>query len=276
MLLMFAALAGCQPLYFRTLNAGVESPSRSVEYAAGVHLDVYSPAPSATPAPVVLFLYGGRWQSGSREQYAFVGERFAREGMLTLVVDYRLFPQVRFPVFVQDVANAIAWARSNAHAHGGDPQRIFVAGHSAGAHIAALIATDPSYLAAGGMHPRDLAGVIGIAGPYDFLPITDPDLKQVFGAPEQWPQSQPVNFVSGDEPPFLLLHGTGDRLVWLRNSERLAQRLDEAGSVVELKTYPGVGHVRILASLRYDALAPVAGHIIEFVDRQRDSQQGAR
>jgi acetyl esterase/lipase len=262
-------LAGCQSTYFRTLNAGAAAPARSVEYASGRWLDVYAPEASQAATPVVLFLYGGRWRSGHREDYAFVGEALAAAGVLTLVADYRRYPEVRFPGFVEDVALATAWARTHAAALGGDPERLFLAGHSAGAHIAALLATDAQYLAAVGMHPRELAGVVGIAGPYDFLPLTDADLIAVFGAKEDWPQSQPVNFVSGDEPPFLLLHGTGDRLVWLRNSERMASKLKAAGSDVELRRYPGVGHIRILASLRFGGLAPVREDLLGFVNGQR-------
>jgi acetyl esterase/lipase len=263
-------LAGCQSLYFRTLNAGATPPARSVEYAPGRWLDVYRPQPSAgAAAPVVLFLYGGRWRSGQREDYAFVGEALAAAGVLALVADYRRYPEVRFPDFVEDVALAAAWSRAQAPALGGDPARLFVAGHSAGAHIAALLATDPRYLSAVGMHPRQLAGVIGIAGPYDFLPLTDADLIAVFGDEQDWPQSQPVNFVSGDEPPFLLLHGTGDRLVWLRNSERMAARLDAAGGDVELRRYDGIGHIRILASLRFERLAPTRADLLDFVNGSR-------
>jgi acetyl esterase/lipase len=264
-----AGLVGCQSLYFRTLNAGATPPVRSAEYAPGRWLDVYRPETSHVAAPVVLFLYGGRWRSGQREDYAFVGEALAEAGVLTLIADYRSYPEVRFPDFVDDVAHATAWSRAHAAALGGDPARLFVAGHSAGAHIAALVATDPRYLAAVGMQPGQLAGVIGIAGPYDFLPLTDPDLIAVFGAEKDWPQSQPVNFVSGDEPPFLLLHGSDDRLVWLRNSERMAARLDAAGSDVELRRYDGVGHIRILASLRFDRLAPTRKDLLDFVNGSR-------
>jgi acetyl esterase/lipase len=262
-------LAGCQSLYFRTLNAGATPPAQSIEYASGRWLDVYRPTSGGAASPMVLFLYGGRWRSGQREDYAFVGEALAAAGVLALVADYRGFPDVRFPGFVEDAAQAVAWARAHATAHGGDPTRLFLAGHSAGAHIAALLATDPRYLAKVGMQPRQLAGVIGIAGPYDFLPLTDPDLIAVFGAERDWPQSQPINFVDGDEPPFLLLHGSGDRLVWLRNSERMAARLEAAGSEVELRRYHGVGHIRILASLRFERLAPARADLLDFVNAAR-------
>ena len=149
------------------------------------------------------------------------------------------------------------WARDHAKEFGGDPDRLYLAGHSAGAHIAALVATDARYLKIHGMAPRELAGVIGIAGPYDFAPITDADLQPIFGrTPEEWVDSQPINFVDGDEPPFLLLHGDDDKTVWPRNSERLAAKLRAAGVAVDYRIYPGLGHVRILSAFRFPSLGP--------------------
>ncbi|MGQ0801077.1 MAG: alpha/beta hydrolase [Pseudomarimonas sp.] len=261
-------LVGCKASFFATLNAG--NPSvESVVYLPEhrLALDVYQPAAQSTPTPVVVFVYGGRWQSGQRSEYAFVGKRLAEAGVLTLVIDYRLWPQVRFPVFVDDTVMAIAWARSHAEQYGGDPKRIFLVGHSAGAHIAALIGTDARHLEAIDWRPRNLAGVVGIAGPYDFLPLEDDDLRDMFGPEANWPESQPVNFVDGDEPPFLLLHGTTDLLVWLRNSERLQARFAAVGTPIELRRYPGVGHIRILSGFRYPWLANTAEDVLDFVSR---------
>jgi len=261
-------LCGCTPLYFGTLNAGGDGDgvtASSVDYAPERGLDLYVPARRDTPAPVVLFLYGGRWQDGSRADYAFVGRQLAGHGVLTAVADYRRYPQVRFPAFVEDAALAVAWMRQHADEHGGDPRRLYVAGHSAGAHIAALLGTDRRYLEAVGMQPEDLAGVIGIAGPYDFLPLTDDDLIDIFGKESDWPASQPVNFVDGDEPRFLLLHGDDDLLVWPRNSVRLAARLREAGVSVDYREYPDLGHIRILAAVRFPKLAPTLEDVVRFV-----------
>jgi acetyl esterase/lipase len=263
-----SVLAGCTRAYFGTLNAGdVEVPSHSVAYLPEqrIALDVYR-ARGSGPSPLLVFLYGGRWQGGRRADYAFVGEALAEAGITTLIADYRLYPQVRFPAFVEDAAAAVAWAHRHAGSLGADPRRLFLAGHSAGAHIAALVGTDARYLAAHGLQPRDLAGVIGIAGPYDFLPLREDDLIDIFGADAASQHaSQPVHFVDGDEPPFLLLHGRSDLLVWHANSERLKARLDVAGVPASLKSYAGVGHVRILASLRYPALAPTRNDLQSFV-----------
>ena len=216
-----------------------------------------------------MFFYGGRWQDGNRRQYAFVGKALAANGIVAVLPDYREYPAVRFPAFVEDAARAVAWARQHAQALGGDPSRLYVAGHSAGGHIAALLGTDARYLRAQGFAPRDLAGVIAIAGPHDFLPITEADIAGIFGPPERYPDSQPVNFVDGDEPPFLLLHGSDDDLVRPRNSVSLAERLQAAHEPCELKLYPGIGHIRILAAmdLSYDRLAPTLDDVKAFVGR---------
>ena len=265
-------LAGCTRLYFRTLNGGAPplAPS-TVQPIAGqpLRMDIYQPPQTTRPSAVLVFFYGGRWQSGSREQYAFVGRQLAAQGVLVMVPDYRLFPEVRFPEFVEDAAAIAAWVKRHAADYGGDPQRIFLSGHSAGAHMVALLGTDARYLAAEALKPTDFAGVIGLAGPYDFLPLTDDDLVEIFSSDsEQQRLSQPVNFADGDEPPFLLLHGAGDLLVWPRNSQHLKARLEAAGSPVQYNEYRGIGHIRILASLRYPGLAPTQDDILQFISRQ--------
>ena len=275
MLVAFAALAStaCTRGYFGALNSGAPPDGvrieRGIAYAgdAGPALDVYRPR-GAAPAPVVVFFYGGRWQGGDRRDYAFVGEALADRGLVGVLPDYRQYPEVGFPGFVDDAARAVAWAIEHAAEFGGDPSRVFVAGHSAGGHIAALLATDARYLAAHHLAPRQLAGAIAIAAPLDFLPIVDADIAAVFGPPERYPESQPVNFVDGDEPPFLLLHGQPDRLVWTHNSRNLAARLEAVAVPVELAIYPDAGHFRILAALdaQFDWLAPTLDDLVRFVE----------
>ena len=236
--------SGCTHLYFLALNgnAGKTQPS-SMQPLRGSALgvDIYPAANGDRAAPVLIFFYGGRWQDGKREDYAFVGRKLAAEGLLVMVPDYRLYPEVRFPAFVEDAAAMAAWAKAHAAEFGGDPNRIFLAGHSAGAHMVALLGTDARYFAAHGLQPRDFAGQR---------------------------ESQPVNFADGDEPPFLLLHGGSDLLVWPRNSQHLQARLQAAGSAVSYIEYPGVGHIRILASLRYPGLAPTQQDMLSFIADQ--------
>ena len=247
---LFALIAtGCQSLGFGIANAGVAAPAASVVYDPqhDLSLDLYRPAASADgPVPVVVFFYGGSWRNGERGQYRFVGQRLAESGMLAIVADYRTFPRAVFPGFVEDAAAAVAWARAHAAEYGGDPLRLYVAGHSAGAQIAALVGLDARYLALHGMKPRDLAGVIGLSGPYDFEIA---GYEDVFGPEAQWPQAQPIRFVDGDEPPFLLVHGTGDMVVEAKDSQELADKLRSVGGRAELLWLPDAGHIAPLAAM---------------------------
>ncbi len=265
--LLALALTACQSAYFGALNLGL-GHGEPVLFDArhGLSLDVYRPAGGARNAPVVVFFYGGSWQSGERGYYRFVGEALAQRGVLVLVPDYRKAPKDVFPAFMQDGATAVAWARAHAAGYGGDPRRVFLMGHSAGAQIAALLATDGRFLAAQGMRPRDLAGVIGLSGPYDFLPLTDPKVMQALGPSPGWPSTQPVNFVDGDEPPFLLLHGDADKTCWPSNSQHLAARLRDRGEPAELVIVPGVGHVGMLNGFRSARFSPALERSVRWIE----------
>jgi acetyl esterase/lipase len=181
-----------------------------------------------------------------------------------VVPDYRLYPEVRFPAFLQDNAAAVAWALAHAREFGADPRRVFVLGHSAGAYNAAMLALDGRWLGAA----RDrLAGVIGLAGPYDFLPITDPDIIPVFAPVDDGPASQPITYVDGRNPPMLLMAGTEDTTVNPANTARLAARIGQLGGAVQDKFYPGVGHIGIITAFTplFRGRAPVLDDVALFV-----------
>ncbi len=272
-------LAGCSPgRLVSTLTSG-ENTENLGSFTYGGHsrqvLDVYRPAASSgETSPVVIFFYGGRWQKGSRRDYGFVANALAEKGIVTVVPDYRVHPEVRFPSFVEDGAEVVRWVRRNIADYGGDAKQIFLMGHSAGAHIAALLAFDERYL--GTMKGSDgLAGFIGLAGPYDFLPLTDPTLKDIFGPSRRYPDSQPVNFVDGKEPPALLLHGADDSIVWPRNTLRMAAAIEQAGGRVAAKVYPQVNHVRIVGALAtpFEDWAPVRRDVFEFIKVEGNQTQ---
>jgi acetyl esterase/lipase len=170
-------------------------------------------------------------------------------------------------MFVHDAAGAVKWAADNAPRFGGDANRLFVMGHSAGAHIAMMLSLDRAYLAAVGMSPRQLRGAIGLAGPYDFLPLSSDRLKEIFGPEEAWPRSQPVNFVRGEEPPLLLATGDADDIVKPRNTASLAARVRAAGGVVKEITYPKAGHVSIVVDLAspFRGRSPVFQDVAAFI-----------
>jgi acetyl esterase/lipase len=282
LLCLLAACSSVQPLYFRAINSSLppgQAESFVYDRAQSLSLDVYRPAPARGPAPVVVFFYGGTWRDGERAYYRFVGEALAREGVLVLVPDYRKAPAHPFPAFMLDAATAAAWAKAHAAGLGGDPARIHLMGHSAGAHMVALLGTDPRYLAHEGLRPRDFASVIGLSGPYDFLPIREFKVRQVFPDRASWPQTQPVNFVDGDEPPFLLLHGGSDRRVWRQNSEAFARELREAGDAVTLRIAPRTGHIAMVNGFLSPRFSPALAQTLEWIrggDAAAAAEAGAR
>lgn len=216
---------------------------------SGLKLDVWAPRTANRRLPVVVFLYGGGWVAGSRSGYAFAGSGFAGQGFVTVVPDYRLVPSVRFPAFVEDGALAVKWTRDNIARYGGDPDRIAVAGHSAGAYNAAMLALDPHFLRDAGAPAGTIKAAALLSGPYDFLPFTEQRGRDALGA---WPrpvETQPINFVSRAAPPMLLATGSADTVVNPRNSRVLAEKLSAAGVPVELKVYPGKSHVDLAKSL---------------------------
>lgn len=252
--LALAGLAGCSPL--KLLNA--MAPSDGYRRTAGIaygdnprqSLDVYRPEAGSGPRPVVLFFYGGSWQYGSRDDYRFAGEALASRGFVAVVADYRLYPEVRYPDFLRDGAAAVRWVRDHIAGYGGDGERLFLMGHSAGAYNVAMLVLDARWLREVGLEPKQaVRGWIGLSGPYDFLPIKTPVVQTIFGPREQWPATQPIAYVSADAPPAWLATGAADTTVLPGNTQRLAARLRAAGIPVEERSYPGIGHGRTVAAL---------------------------
>lgn len=266
-----ASLAACSPAAI--LNATISdrgvAVTSDIAYGPGPRrtLDVYRPTTQGGNLPLVVFLYGGSWRTGDKGMYPFVAEPLARRGAIVVVPDYRLYPEVEFPAFLEDNASAVAWAHAHARELGADPARIIVFGHSAGAYNAAMLALDPSFLRAAGFDRNRLTGVIGLAGPYDFLPITDPDVIPVFASVNDGPASQPITYVDGRNPPMFLAAGTDDTTVKPRNTESLAARIRARGGRVESKLYPGLGHIGILTAFAplFESRAPVLDDVWSFI-----------
>jgi len=266
-----ALLAGCSPvsLLNDTINTRGIDITKNISYAPNARgrLDLYRPRAAKGPLPVIVFIYGGSWRTGDKSMYPFVAATLASRGAVVIVPNYRLYPEVQFPTFLQDNARAVGWAFGHARAYGGDPARMFLMGHSAGAYDAAMLALDPRWLAAEGVRRDALAGVVGIAGPYDFLPITDPDIQPVFAPVQDGPASQPVTYVDGHSPPMLLMAGSADETVQPRNTISLAEHIARAGGPVEQKIYPGVGHIGIILAFAplFSGKAPVVEDVWAFI-----------
>jgi acetyl esterase/lipase len=242
--------------------------TQSIAYAERSRhmLDVCRPR-QAVGAPVVIFFYGGAWRSGYKELYRYVAKALARSGYVAVVPDYRIYPEVCYPDFLDDGALVVRWVKDNVGRFGGDPNKLFLKGHSAGAHIAAMLSIDARWLGKVGLDPRrDLTGLIGISGPYDMMPLRDETLKVIFGGGNR-PETQPIYHVCPGAPPALLMTGGRDRLVEPGNSVRLAARLAAAGNAATVLTYRRVGHFIIIAAvapfLRF--LVPVMRDVDAFI-----------
>jgi len=260
------ALPGCATLR----PGGLSEGARDVAYGGHPRqtMDIYVPPGGGTGRPVVFFIYGGSWANGAKESYAFVGDALADRGFVTVIADYRLVPEVRFPVFIEDGAAALRFVRDNVARYGGDPRRTHVMGHSAGAYNAMMLALDRSYLARAGLSPGIIRSAVGLSGPYDFLPLDIEVTKAAFGNAPKLERTQPIHFARGDAPPIFLATGADDTTVLPRNSERLAAALRRAGAPsVTLKIYPGLGHAGTAASLAriMSWRAPVLDDVVGFL-----------
>ena len=252
------AMTACTPAGLLTSVDRLSSAAEARRAAAAVaygpdsrhKLDIWAPrGKPAEPLPVVIFFYGGGWAEGSRSDYGFAGAAFASKGFIAVLPDYRLVPSVRFPAFVEDGALAVKWVRDNIARYGGDPRRITLAGHSAGAYNAAMLTLAPQYLRGVGVDPGIVRSAALLSGPYDFYPFTEGRGRAAFGQWKAPAETQPVNFTSRGAPPIFLGHGTSDRIVLPRNSKRLAEQLRRDGAPVELRLYPGASHVDLASSL---------------------------
>jgi len=272
------SIAACSALQIisNTSPSAHYQKSSALRYADGDRglLDYYEPTEIAPSAPTIVFFYGGGWRSGERQKYEFVASALTGAGFRIVIPDYRLYPEARFPAFMEDAAKAVAWTHTRLeadHRASGEAVEIYLMGHSAGAQIAALLAVDSRYLERQAVPAQTIVGLIGLSGPYDFLPLQSGYLLEVFPEDHRG-DSQPVHFVSAAAPPTLLIHGQDDDVVEPGNSERFARALEGAGVTVEIKRYPGTGHAAVAAALapRLDFLADTLEDTIRFIEQQQD------
>ncbi len=276
-----AALAGCTPLTaFNALVPKDRGIIRVIENAPfgpdpRQRLDIYRPMSPARDLPIIVFFYGGSWNSGTRAGYGWVARALAARGFVVAVPDYRLVPQVRFPAFIEDGAAAVGLVATIAESVGGDANKIILAGHSAGAYNAAMLAYDERYLGADRGRVR---GFIGLAGPYDFLPFDGPVTRAAFGGASDPSATQPITFIDRADPPAFIGSADDDRTVEPRNSDSLAAKLRAAGVPVERVRYPGVGHIGILTALArpWRGRSTVLDDVARFAQRAATMAQPAR
>ncbi len=260
-------------------DAGTRRVAPDVAYgtARRQRLDIYDNAQAGGyPKPVLVFFYGGGWHGGDKDHYGFAARAYAAKGFLVILPDYRLVPDVHFPVFLQDSAAAIAWAWRNAARFGGDPNRIVTAGHSAGAYNAVMPALDRKWLAAEGLPDNVIKAAAGLAGPYDFYPFDKPNSINAMGRYPRPLETQPIRFVRADAPPLWLGHGTADTSVRVRNSRNLAAALKAVGAPVALREYPGSSHNDLIMAVSrlFRTRLPVLEESSTFLLEQSRHQAG--
>ena len=253
-------------------DAGVRRVERDAAYGSNERqkLDVYAPqVGDGAFLPVLVFYYGGSWRSGDKNDYEWLGAALAAQGFIVVVPNYRLVPDVVFPAFLEDCAAAVRWTTDHVNAYGGDAARIVLSGHSAGAYNAIMLALARDYLALAGVDAQRVRGAIGLAGPYDFLPLDVEATRNAFGAAPDLGATQPIRFSRADAPPLLLLWGADDTTVGPRNLESLARVQRAAGARVETNTYAGVDHIDILLALSrpFRSRAPVLADMTAFARR---------
>lgn len=266
--------AACSPL--ATLNALSPRDRGATRVAEGLvygphdrhRLDLYAPVGEG-PWPVLVFFYGGGWDSGARGLYAWAAHALAARGFVVAAPDYRLVPEAVFPGFVEDAARATVAAAAAAPAYGGDPGRLGVLGHSAGAHLAMMIALDPGYLA-----EADGAGLIraaaGLAGPYEFLPLDVAASRNAFGHVEDLQTTQPIAYARAGAPPLWLGHGLEDETVHAEDSVLLGRAMEQAGGRAEVRLYPELNHVDLISTFSpfFRRKAPVLDEVAAFFRRE--------
>jgi len=232
--------------------------------AARQRLDLYIPTSATALKPVVVFFYGGNWDSGEKAMYRFVGAALAERGFVVVLPDYRIYPEVRYPGFLEDGAAATRWTLAQIAAYGGDPARVSLMGHSAGAYIALMLALDPEWL---GPERGRVRSAVGLAGPYDFLPLTDPTLQTIFGTSADLARTQPITYADATAPPVLLATGRLDTTVSPGNVTRLAARLSAAGGTVRTEYYALLGHITLIGTLGepLSRVTPVLDDVTQFL-----------
>jgi acetyl esterase/lipase len=271
--------AACSPLsLFATLSPKdpASAVARGQAYGSNARqrLDVYAPPRSAHggaegQAPLAVFFYGGSWDSGRRQDYNWVGRALASRGFVTVIADYRLYPEAKYPDFLADGAQAVRWASDNAARFGADPTRIVLVGHSAGAYNAAMLALDGRYLRAAGVDPTRVKALAGLSGPYDYLPLQGDITHRIFGDTADLPATQPMAYVTKASPPAFLATGDADDVVWPKNTVALAKAYRAAGVEVDERHYRGVDHVNMVLALSKPlrGRAPVLDEMTDFLRR---------
>ncbi len=272
-------ISGCTKvgLFVANLPAKLSDTVRLSDISYGEkpwqNLDIYLPKTTTqtqhNTLPVIVFFYGGSWEDGHKEMYPFIGKIFSDRGYITVIADYGKYPEVQFPEFIEDGAKAVAWTYNTISDFGGDPDKLYLVGHSAGAYIAAMLNTNSDYLLSQGTHSSIIKAFAGLSGPYDFVPNTDA-LKAIFkSTSDNYNNMQVSSFVTGDEPPMLLIWGEQDQIVYRRNIDLFSDSIRQNNGIVQTKLYPDMNHVDMVKNMMWmiPSDSSIADDIIQFLER---------
>lgn len=252
------------------MDSGAVKVGSDIAYADGPrkHLDIYVPETLTGLAPIVFFIYGGAWDHGDKADYQFVGYALASRGFVTVIADYRLYPEVRYPDFLEDNAQALRWVQDHIVQYGGDINRLFIAGHSAGAYNAVMLGLEPAFFREYGV-TMPIKAIAGLSGPYDFYPFEYDQVRNSFGDAPNPEGTQPVNLVTAGDPPMLLATGMLDPIVRWQNTRHLAEKLRTQGNWVTTHYYPNAGHMQVVVAMgalcRF--MLPVLDDVVGFFTR---------
>lgn len=265
---MLPFLAACGPLGIvdRLTPATGYERTGDIPYGGSQRqtYDLYRPTGPERDAPAIVYFYGGGWKNGRKDDYRFVAQALTTAGYTVAIPDYRLYPEVAFPAFVEDGAAAVAAVIRRLD------RPVVLMGHSAGAHIAVMLTLDRRWLAANGVDvDRMVAATVGLAGPYDFLPLSR-SLRPILAPGGDPAPSQPIAHVRGDAPPLLLVHGEADTTVRPRNTTNLAAAVEAAGGDVTVVTYSKVAHASIVGAFARPLkfLAPTPDDVVAWLERR--------
>ena len=248
-------------------------------------MDIYLPDDTThTDLPVLLFAHGGAWTHGYKEWLGLMAPVIVETPAIFVSVSYRLAPEYKFPAQAEDVARAVRWTYEHIGEYGGDPHRIFLCGHSAGAHLAALVALDEKYLAAEGVPAEAVAGVVGLSGPYDVALLREDAgwcwfagwyfVEPTFGEKaENWEAASAPRFASPAAPPFLLLYADGDIPHLAAQAYRLSSALAREGVRAPVHKIAGRNHYTIIFNVGKDD-DPTTAAVLDFIDKRRAATPG--
>jgi len=271
---MLPLLTACSPANLLNLVTPSGSFSKASDISYGTlerhTLDIYAPDKPRAGAPIVMFTHGGSWTDGSKNLYKFFAEGLTSEGFEVVVPNYRLYPEVKYPGFIEDTALAASFTAMRY------PDRpLVLIGHSAGAYNTLMTILDERYFRELGVDMcRTISGVVSMSAPTGIIPLAEEPYITIF--PDRFTKTDaPLNIVKSATPPILFLHGGDDNTVYPRNSSELADKIVARGGQAEVKLYPKLNHTDVVKvmSRHFDGGSELKSDLVDFLAARADANQ---